>query len=239
MTKQMYSLCNMDTINFIFMSRLIMHLQNVRINKTIMNVMEKTCGGVTIDARGIAIPLPQDRRLLRTPDHQLSSQNAIVAEVLLEKCEEELMKDDILGNSTKLEIKKKIPSNAETMWLLIKKDEDDLPEIIIATHAQRKIWLKGFTSLKPHRWIMDEAIEIYLSILAARCTKKVYILDSFLTKNILERNRPVLSRQLLSKISFSAYEIIVGIWNVDDNHWKLLVLPSSLFILLIIYLKVI
>nr|XP_039253461.1 uncharacterized protein LOC120330648 isoform X3 [Styela clava] len=258
MARDRYFVCSMSTVNFMFISRLTLHLQNEALNSKFVHHLKRCCGDFEVDEQGIAVPVIKDRRLLSTQtkqqsteispsptaakdemieleqpfvtdwhlphpaDDKLPSQTSVVAEVSSKKFDDKSKSNEDL-------IEMKALSNERTIRLF-KLDEKDLPEIIIAAYAERKIWLKGFMSLKPHSWIMDEAIEIYIAIVASQCTKKVYIMDSFLTKNILERNMSVLSRQLLSKVSFSDYELIVGIWNVNNEHWKLLVINTTDYI---------
>ncbi|CAK8679885.1 unnamed protein product [Clavelina lepadiformis] len=74
MAKDRYSFCGMDMVNFMFISRLSIHLDNEEINANYIKKIKTSFPDIYYDQHGSVIPLMTDRKIISDPD--LSSKSA-------------------------------------------------------------------------------------------------------------------------------------------------------------------
>ncbi|KAJ8346531.1 hypothetical protein SKAU_G00279320 [Synaphobranchus kaupii] len=124
--------------------------------------------------------------------------------------------------------KKKFQNEAIQLW-----GGECSNDIVAVMDTQGNMVLRQeeFLTLKPHNWLNGDIIDFYLAMFASGT--RVYHLDHFLTWAIMKGKRDIMSRQLLSKVTFEDYDAAVGCFNTGA-HWKLVFLhsPSKLLYVL-------
>lgn len=116
-------------------------------------------------------------------------------------------------------------SQLKALW---EKDETEVVVSVIPSQIKGNSFLvhhSELLSLKPHNWLAGETIECLLhqTVTALHLEKTVYIMNHYTSSVILFKDRTTVRRQSLSKVKFNDYMAIISFFNVDLNHWKLLV----------------
>ncbi|KAJ8364976.1 hypothetical protein SKAU_G00138070 [Synaphobranchus kaupii] len=86
---------------------------------------------------------------------------------------------------------------------------------VMDTQGNMVLGQEEFLTLKPHNWLNGDIIAFYLAMFASGT--RVYHLDHFLTWAIMKGKRDIMSRQLLSKVTFEDYDAAVGCFNTGAH----------------------
>nr|XP_026690264.1 uncharacterized protein LOC104265342 isoform X1 [Ciona intestinalis] len=251
MKKDRPSFSSMNPINFMFMSRLSLELQNRVINdknlkrtrrdfgfaSAALHSSEKKLTQKNIDERKGEVQLTkQDSKYeddnslssivrnkndVGSPDNQ---RNRCGDTVPNQPKRKKCEVDEVLN--TVSHIMSPIhciedPQNAETDKLWKTKQHN----MVVAANPVEKFCVlrhESFCTFAPNNWLDTSAVEYVLRLLASTsCHESVLVLDSFVTNCIVDGKEKILSRHCMNKITFSKYNFIMGAFNKNESHWNL------------------